>query len=167
MYRRAAAMVVCAAGCGTQLEVVVDHYLQPCVGMAPQTCTRVAVDGGPYELWYGGIDEFTFRWGEVTTLAVTERQRAHPPADGSSVQWRAREVLDSEPVEPGESFVFDVGGLAEPYVDFRAGLLVDREFTCVAEVDCASLAADPSLAGVLTFEYADPIDDPLRLVSAE
>jgi Domain of unknown function (DUF4377) len=166
MDRRVGWALVWSA-CGTEREVVVDHYLQPCQGMAPQTCTRVAVDGEPFRLQYDGIDGFDFRWGVVSTLRVSERPRRHPPADGSSLQWRAREVTDEVEVDPGETFVFDVGDLAATYIDYGALELAGRAFQCGDEVDCGALAADPGLAHGLTFAYADPIDDPLWLVAAE
>ncbi|GAA5511509.1 hypothetical protein Dcar01_00220 [Deinococcus carri] len=67
----------------------------PCTGVAPMSCLRVQRDGGPWELFYGEIEGFTFQPGVTQVIRVREEDRSGPvPADISSKRYVLVEVVE-------------------------------------------------------------------------
>jgi len=111
----AATMVVAVGGCssddggatatsaaaGTD---VVRMWIQPelaeCTGVGPMECMQVAYteDGEP-QLFYSGIDGFTFVEGTSYVVDVQVTEVASPPADGSSLSYTLVEVVSETPAQ--------------------------------------------------------------------
>ncbi|GAA5532171.1 META and DUF4377 domain-containing protein [Deinococcus aluminii] len=67
----------------------------PCTGVAPMSCLRIQRDGGPWELFYGQIEGFTFQPGVTQVIRVREEDRPAPvPADASSKRYVLVEVVE-------------------------------------------------------------------------
>ncbi|EYB68728.1 hypothetical protein DEIPH_ctg017orf0065 [Deinococcus phoenicis] len=67
----------------------------PCMGVGPMSCLRIQRDGGPWELFYGEIEGFTFQPGVTQVIRVREEDRPGPvPADASSKRYVLVEVVE-------------------------------------------------------------------------
>ncbi|KVL40924.1 hypothetical protein WS97_04865 [Burkholderia territorii] len=70
-----------------------------CTGVAPMDCLQVR--GSPAELWslwYAGIEGFAYQPGYQYVLEVDEYRVAQPPADGSSIRWVLKRVVERRQV---------------------------------------------------------------------
>ncbi|MFJ1208926.1 DUF4377 domain-containing protein [Burkholderia pyrrocinia] len=66
-----------------------------CTGVAPMECLQVrSSPGEPWSLWYAGIEGFAYQPGYLYTLEVDEYRVAQPPADGSSIRWVLKRVVE-------------------------------------------------------------------------
>ncbi|WP_175779591.1 DUF4377 domain-containing protein [Burkholderia cenocepacia] len=70
-----------------------------CTGVAPMECLQVrSSPGEPWSLWYAGIEGFAYQPGYLYTLEVDEYRVAQPPADGSSIRWVLKRVVERRQV---------------------------------------------------------------------
>lgn len=79
-------------------ETVETIYIAPalkdCTGVAPMRCMEVATSpDGPWTLFYGAIEGFTFEEGYRYELKVRTEAVANPPADGSATRTILVEVV--------------------------------------------------------------------------
>lgn len=66
-----------------------------CTGVVPMECLQVrSSPGEPWSLWYAGIEGFAYQPGYLYTLEVDEYRVAQPPADGSSIRWVLKRVVE-------------------------------------------------------------------------
>ncbi|AXF23340.1 hypothetical protein CUJ89_23200 [Burkholderia pyrrocinia] len=66
-----------------------------CTGVAPMECLQVrSSPSEPWSLWYAGIEGFAYQPGYLYTLEVDEYHVAQPPADGSSIRWVLKRVVE-------------------------------------------------------------------------
>jgi Domain of unknown function (DUF4377) len=77
----------------------VNRELVDCEGGAgPQKCMQLRRrPDEPWELFYGGIDGFSFEPGFTYELRVDVTEVASPPADASSLRYALVEVVDKAP----------------------------------------------------------------------
>ncbi|MGU3781601.1 DUF4377 domain-containing protein [Burkholderia metallica] len=69
-----------------------------CTGVAPMECLQVrSSPNEPWSLWYAGIEGFAYQPGYLYTLEVEEYRVAQPPADGSSIRWVLKRVVERRP----------------------------------------------------------------------
>lgn len=97
------------AGCVTDTtspttEVVyhVNSYRVACVGVAPMSCLQVKRGEqatGDWQNFYGGIEGFNYRPGDLYRLLVRETQLPpeQVPADASSIRYELVEVIEQAP----------------------------------------------------------------------
>lgn len=70
-----------------------------CTGVAPMDCLQVrSSPAEPWSLWYAGIEGFAYQPGYHYVLEVDEYRVAQPPADGSSIRWVLKRVVERRPV---------------------------------------------------------------------
>ncbi|WP_175823895.1 DUF4377 domain-containing protein [Burkholderia sp. BCC0419] len=70
-----------------------------CTGVAPMECLQVrSSPSEPWSLWYAGIEGFAYQPGYLYTLEVDEYRVARPPADGSSIRWVLKRVVERRQV---------------------------------------------------------------------
>ncbi|MDF3080320.1 DUF4377 domain-containing protein [Burkholderia sola] len=70
-----------------------------CTGVAPMECLQVRGSSSePWSLWYAGIEGFAYQPGYLYTLEVDEYRVARPPADGSSIRWVLKRVVERRQV---------------------------------------------------------------------
>ncbi|WP_321856579.1 DUF4377 domain-containing protein [Burkholderia cenocepacia] len=70
-----------------------------CTGVAPMECLQVrSSPSEPWSLWYAGIEGFAYQPGYLYTLEVDEYRVAQPPADGSSIRWVLKRVVERSQV---------------------------------------------------------------------
>ncbi|OXI30113.1 hypothetical protein CFB89_23140 [Burkholderia sp. AU16741] len=70
-----------------------------CTGVAPMECLQVRGSASePWSLWYAGIEGFAYQPGYLYTLEVDEYRAARPPADGSSIRWVLKRVVERRQV---------------------------------------------------------------------
>ncbi|WP_105131734.1 DUF4377 domain-containing protein [Burkholderia sp. BE12] len=70
-----------------------------CTGVAPMECLQVrSRPSEPWSLWYAGIEGFAYQPGYLYTLEVDEYHVARPPADGSSIRWVLKRVVERRQV---------------------------------------------------------------------
>ncbi|MPV56175.1 hypothetical protein CFB46_26675 [Burkholderia sp. HI2761] len=70
-----------------------------CTGVAPMECLQVrSSPSEPWSLWYAGIEGFAYQPGYLYTLEVDEYHVARPPADGSSIRWVLKRVVERRQV---------------------------------------------------------------------
>jgi len=66
-----------------------------CTGVAPMECLQVrSSPSEPWSRWYAGIEGFAYQPGYLYTLEVDEYRVAQPPADGSSIRWVLKRVVE-------------------------------------------------------------------------
>ncbi|MEN8513329.1 DUF4377 domain-containing protein [Burkholderia sp. RS02] len=101
------------AGCQTDAAVTAQNAARPadgrpvtktiyvapqsarCTGVAPMECLQVrSSPSEPWSLWYAGIEGFAYQPGYLYTLEVDEYRVAQPPADGSSIRWVLKRVVE-------------------------------------------------------------------------
>jgi hypothetical protein len=69
-----------------------------CVGVAPMECLQVRnTPNEPWSLWYAGIEGFDFQPGFQYVLEINEYKVPNPPADGSSIHWVLKRVVQRQP----------------------------------------------------------------------
>ncbi|WP_322024083.1 DUF4377 domain-containing protein [Burkholderia sp. BCC1977] len=70
-----------------------------CTGVAPMDCLQVRSNPAePWGLWYAGIEGFAYQPGYQYVLEVDEYRVAQPPADGSSIRWVLKRVVERRQV---------------------------------------------------------------------
>ncbi|RQV07253.1 DUF4377 domain-containing protein [Burkholderia cenocepacia] len=70
-----------------------------CTGVAPMECLQVrSSPSESWSLWYAGIEGFAYQPGYLYTLEVDEYRVAQPPADGSSIRWVLKRVVERRQV---------------------------------------------------------------------
>ncbi|KVT88122.1 hypothetical protein WT25_06155 [Burkholderia territorii] len=70
-----------------------------CTGVAPMDCLQVrGSPAEPWSLWYAGIEGFAYQPGYQYVLEVDEYRVALPPADGSSIRWVLKRVVERRQV---------------------------------------------------------------------
>lgn len=70
-----------------------------CTGVAPMDCLQVrSSPAEPWSLWYAGIEGFAYQPGYQYVLEVDEYRVAQPPADGSSIRWVLKRVVERRQV---------------------------------------------------------------------
>ena len=70
-----------------------------CTGVVPMECLQVrSSPGEPWSLWYAGIEGFAYQPGYQYVLEVDEYRVAQPPADGSSIRWVLKRVVERRQV---------------------------------------------------------------------
>ncbi|RQT41772.1 DUF4377 domain-containing protein [Burkholderia cepacia] len=70
-----------------------------CTGVAPMECLQVRNGPNePWSLWYAGIEGFAYQPGYQYTLEIDEYRVARPPADGSSIRWVLKRVVERRQV---------------------------------------------------------------------
>ncbi|GAB3921073.1 DUF4377 domain-containing protein [Larkinella terrae] len=73
---------------------VADHQ-QDCVGVGPQKCLLVKIDGeANWTYFYSGIEGFTYKSGFEYKLSVKREQIKNPPQDGSSLRYTLVRVIE-------------------------------------------------------------------------
>jgi heat shock protein HslJ len=83
------------------MTLYVGPNLEPCVGVAPQTCMLVKENpDDEYSLFYGQIEGFEFEPGFEYELSVERTTIPNPPADASAFSWKLVEVVSKVAVEP-------------------------------------------------------------------
>ena len=92
------------AGCALTepRERVVNMYVAPnraeCMGLMPTQCMLVREPTAPaWTYFIDGIEGFAYEPGFRYTLRVSIRSIANPPADGSSLAYTLRQVLEKAP----------------------------------------------------------------------
>lgn len=159
-----------SAGTSWEETMSLAAHRVPCVGEATQLCL---VRDGAY--FYDSVDGFSFQWGTASVLTVAVSEVAEPPEDGSAYRYSLVSVDESTDAAPGETFSWSLdGALAQqgytPHLDLEAGELMDgTAFVCGDEAACTVVAQalEEGTVVSVTFAFADPITDPLVLVSAE
>jgi hypothetical protein len=168
----AALAVGCAA---TDVEFEVDHYRVPCVVDTLQLCLLVKdSQDRDWDLLFADIEDYTHTWGQRERILVSERRRTSATTGGESLAYRFEGVLDTEPIEPGTTFLYPFRP-DEETEDIRAvttteggGELLDgKGFVCQDSQTCAELEDGIGSNGsvILTFVYNDPVTDPFTLTS--
>ncbi|CAG2342565.1 MULTISPECIES: DUF4377 domain-containing protein [Burkholderia cepacia complex] len=99
----AAAIAPSAARPADGTPVTKTVYVAPqsarCTGVAPAECLQVrSSPSEPWSLWYAGIEGFAYQPGYLYTLEVDEYRVARPPADGSSIRWVLKRVVERSQV---------------------------------------------------------------------
>lgn len=70
-----------------------------CTGVAPMDCLQVrSTPAEPWSRWYAGIEGFAYQPGYQYVLEVDEYRVAQPPADGSSIRWVLKRVVERRQV---------------------------------------------------------------------
>jgi hypothetical protein len=104
-WKRALGLMVLAAvglfGCqeeGTTYTVV--PFKTACERGGPELCLLGLQDGKEVGTFFGAneIAGFTFHWGTVQTVRVSQYEVKDPPQDASSIRYVLEEVIKSEPV---------------------------------------------------------------------
>lgn len=79
--------------------VYVAPQPERCTGVAPMDCLQVrSSPAEPWSLWYAGIEGFAYQPGYQYVLEVDEYRVAQPPADGSSIRWVLKRVVERRQV---------------------------------------------------------------------
>lgn len=175
MHRSSLLLPLLLAGaCADTHDAVIQPSLAPCTGVSSQMCLQVAEDGGAPSLFYDGIDGFTFRWGEETTVRYSVDEIDDPPADGSSRRYRLEQTINTELDDPGTRYelTFPARSMAddwfEPASSSGTVVAVDMLGTrvaCETSVCNQLLGGSETVATRVTFELtAEPLQ-PLRAVS--
>ena len=109
LFRALLALVLCLAslacaelpfGLGGQdvRTMYVGPQLVDCMGSGPRTCMLVKTHpDAEWQLFYDGIEGFTFEPGFTYVLRVAVRRIDNPPADGSSLAYHLVKVLEKRP----------------------------------------------------------------------
>ncbi|WP_280234426.1 DUF4377 domain-containing protein [Nocardia cyriacigeorgica] len=96
-------------GCGSDTEAVppadddtvrmsVAAEQADCVGVAPMRCLQVRyAPGEDWQLFYDGIDGFTYEPGYEYELVVRVTSVGNPPADHSSQRYELVEIASKTP----------------------------------------------------------------------
>jgi len=93
--------ILTLTGC-TSGDDVVRMWIEPDVvecdiGSGPWICLQVSyTEDGPPELFYDGIDGFTFQEGTSYVIDVKVTEVENPPQDASSVKYTLVEVISEE-----------------------------------------------------------------------
>jgi hypothetical protein len=83
------------------LTLEVAEQRVACVGTVPQQCLQVRErSDAPWQLFYDGIDGFTYEPGFRYVLRVAERRIPDPPADGSSLAYRLLGIVSKTAAAP-------------------------------------------------------------------
>ncbi|AXK62652.1 DUF4377 domain-containing protein [Burkholderia sp. IDO3] len=70
-----------------------------CTGVAPMDCLQVrSSPAEPWSRWYAGIEGFAYQPGYQYVLEVDEYRVAQSPADGSSIRWVLKRVVERRQV---------------------------------------------------------------------
>ncbi|KVG29118.1 DUF4377 domain-containing protein [Burkholderia diffusa] len=70
-----------------------------CTGVASMECLQVrGSPAEPWRLWYAGIEGLAYQPGYQYVLEVDEYRVAQPPADGSSIRWVLKRVVERRQV---------------------------------------------------------------------
>ncbi|RQR38065.1 DUF4377 domain-containing protein [Burkholderia sp. Bp9143] len=79
--------------------VHVAPQMARCTGVAPMDCLQVrGSPAEPWSLWYAGIEGFAYQPGYQYVLEVDEYRVAQPPADGSSIRWVLKRIVERRQV---------------------------------------------------------------------
>ena len=136
-------------------------------------CLQVAMDGDT-ELFYDGIEGFTFTWGTETTARIAVEEIDDPPADGSSRRYHLEQVINTElddvgtqyeitfpAKQPMEDWFQGAGGSGAPAAVDMLGTRVACESSLCMQLLDGSLR----LPTRVTFALTDVTTTPLRVVS--
>lgn len=175
--RLAALAPLFAIACSsTELELEVDHYQVPCVAETLKLCL-LTKDGEStdWNLFREDIEGYTHVWGQSDRIRVTERKLFTTSTSGAGFAYSLVEVLSSEDIAPGVSFLYPFRPEDEEDDEIRSvaredggGTLLDgKRFVCETDTACNDL--DDGLGSratvIMSLTYADPIDDDLILTS--
>lgn len=87
---------------GHEKIILVAATRVPCQGVAPMQCLQVRERADqPWQLVYSGIEGFEFHPGTEYRLRISEIPVDNPPADGSSIRWVLRDVLEEHRIGNG------------------------------------------------------------------
>lgn len=146
----------------------VNHYRNACQGEGTFMCMLTKEQGTEsWEFFYDGIVGFDFRWGHSYKLLVEEHPVADPPADGSSIEYRLKQVLMTREAPAGEEFevsILNTHHLLEKQSPTTYRLSSDKAFTCHREL-CDSIDAimAQQMSMLAVFTHRDDKNAPLIL----
>ncbi|PID87281.1 MAG: hypothetical protein CSB13_00225 [Chloroflexi bacterium] len=142
-------------GSGEMVTMYVGSEFVDCEGEGPQTCMLIKYSPDEeYQLFYNGIDGFTFEPGYEYELKVRVTPVENPPADGSSLRYTLveqvnkmsageEESLPAADVTAGETALSGTAWVLEAYAD-ADGNMVD----VLPETDVTAVfGEDGSLSG--------------------
>ena len=164
LSRIAAVIVITSAmlgislvGCAQEVvEMTVDHYKQPCQGMAKFLCKRVD-EGSGFQNFYDSIGGFDFEWGYTYRLRVRKKEIRNPPMDGSSVEYHLEKVLEKTPVALGTTFEMPVEPGSQPELDVsnsQNGTLMDETpFVCESQDVCSQISDALEQGEIFSVEF--------------
>jgi len=149
-----------------EIQLEIGAHRVPCQGEAKFFCLLVKEGGGDWQFGYDPIHGLTPEWGITYRVRVGVRTIANPPADGSSLEYHLRELLEQRPVAPGTAFSFDID---RDLVDGSAGRLSLRfqhDVACTPSL-CAELSQrlESPAPFRMTLEHAASPADPLWLTA--
>jgi hypothetical protein len=174
-----AALAPLAAGCSSTndtevAEITVLDHLAPCQGFVVWDCMLVDEGRGP-QLFYDGIEGFTYQWGSTYRLEVDIQKIRNPLPDGSSRELHLRETLEVQPVAPNSEFTLALHGEAYPGalqlltpVGQGFVMALGRQIVCQDPAVCTAItdALRPPGAFDLTLRHPDdPTNDQVPLTA--
>ena len=153
----------------------IASHRNPCVGVGPRVC-MVERQGDEEVFVYDAIEGFTAELGHEYKLSVEHIQVVDPPADGSSVRTKLKEVLEDKVVDPGTRFTVSIYSsqfldpeytqdgesdiVGVPTYDCDANDLCDVLDEAVTDMKAGSIGAFE-----LELEYGNTPSDPRRVVA--
>src|SRR4051812_2003908 len=80
---------------GSQKILYIDSKKSDCVGVSKRKCFLVReTPDEEWQLFYNSIEGFNYEPGFTYKLLVETRKVSNPPADGSSLRWILKDVLE-------------------------------------------------------------------------
>jgi Domain of unknown function (DUF4377) len=153
------ASTACAADGSEEEVMLVDHYKQPCMGMAPQLCLRVAQNGSEdLNNFYDSIAGFDYEWGHRYELQVQITEIDNPPADGSSRRYTLLEVISDEVVDDHFTLRLSSEHVVVESQSEKFSLMGDRDITCADVTVCETIDAVLSAHGLVEVELGHSSD---------
>ncbi|ESP92559.1 DUF4377 domain-containing protein [Pseudoalteromonas luteoviolacea] len=138
--------------------IKLSPYRSPCTSVTQQLCLRVEGDEEQeFELFYGDIENFDYRWGTRYELIVEVKDIENPPADSSSKRYQLSEISSQQ--EDSINTVYEyqnVDLLDSTFVSNNGSFeFLGQVFECANQVDCDKLVEINNTAGAvnLTFVY--------------
>jgi hypothetical protein len=149
-----------------ELQFEIGAHRVPCEGVEKFFCMLVREGGGEWQLSYDGIHGLTPAWGIHYLIRVGVRTIANPPADGSSLEYHLRELIEQRPVAAGTTFSFDIDRDLVEASGGRFSLRFEHDFTCTPAL-CADLLQRLESAAPFRMTLEHPVRpaDPLRLTA--
>ena len=142
-----------------------------CQGVGPALCLLgLHQETAEGLIFHEGIEGFTFRWGWIQTIRISEIEVKDPPADGSSIRYVVEEVIESRRVP--EEAIFTLYIDREYITGTRASgysLIDSTRVTCATSEVCDALEqklASPARFE-LTMDYPAIEGDPLIITGID
>jgi len=167
MFRRiltAACISISIWGCssensqGKEGSITIGSFQSPCYGVSQQLCMRAKLNNsGDFELFYGYIEGFDYKWGTSYKVRVKITDIDNPPADSSSEKYQLIETSSSLEDQVGTFYDFNGVEMLDSTFTKVDGdyYFLGKDFKCASGTDCDVLISLNNSGGLVNvmFEY--------------